>query len=168
MLSQIRPERPECLRMSKSGKPRGRRPTNKLSEGASKENPPSPASVEGVILLAEDEEEDVVLLKLGFAKARFLNPVQVVPDGAEAIAYLQGAGKYSNRSDFPLPNLLLLDLKMPRKNGFEVLEWLRQQPQLSALPVVVLTSSDDMRDVNRAYQLGANTFLVKPVDFAHF
>src|ERR1043166_4419196 len=113
----------------------------------------------GVILLVEDREEDVILLRRAFTKANFLNPIQVVSDGDEAIAYLQGAGKYADRSEYPLPKLVLLDLKMPRKDGFEVLQWIRQQPGLSAIRVVVLTASDTVRDVNRAYQLGANSFL---------
>ena len=94
-----------------------------------------------------------------------LNPLQVVRDGEETIAYLSGEGKYSNRAEYPLPDLLLLDLKMPRIDGFEVLKWIREQPGLSALRVVVLTSSEDIRDVNVAYRLGANSFMVKPMDF---
>jgi len=128
----------------------------------------SQSGVDGVILLAEDREDEVLLLRHAFAKANFLNPLQVVPNGDEAIHYLQGEGKYANRSEYPLPALVLLDLKMPRKDGFEVLQWIRQQPAMSALRVVVLTASDAIRDVNRAYQLGANSFLVKPVDFEHF
>jgi CheY-like chemotaxis protein len=127
-----------------------------------------PEMNEGVILLAEDGEDQVMLIRRAFAKANFLNPLHVVSNGEEAIAYLEGEGKYASRDEYPLPTLLLLDLKMPRKDGFEVLEWIRQQPGLSALRVVVLTSSDEMRDVNRAYQLGANSFLVKPVDFPRF
>ena len=125
-------------------------------------------AAEAVILLAEDREDEVMLMRRAFTKANFLNPLHVVSNGEEAIAYLQGEGKYANRDEYPLPSLLLLDLKMPRKNGFEVLQWIREQPGLSALRVVVLTASDEIRDVNRAYQLGANSFLVKPVDFAHF
>ena len=121
-----------------------------------------------VILLADDGEDDVTLVRRAFKKAGLLNPLQVVKDGDEAIAYLKGEGAYRNRLEFPLPDLLLLDLKMPRKNGFEVLQWIRAQPSLSALRVVVLTSSEEVVDVNRAYQLGANSFLVKPVDFDHF
>src|SRR5207248_11387786 len=82
--------------------------------------------------------------------------------------YLKGDGKYGNRDEHPLPDLLLLDLKMPRMDGFQVLQWLRQQPGLSSLRVVVLTSSEDLRDVNTAYQLGANSFLVKPLEFENF
>ncbi len=75
---------------------------------------------------------------------------------------------YAIRSEFPLPDLFLLDLKMPRLDGFEVLEWLRWQPSLSPLRVVVLTSSDNIRDINRAYRLGANSFMVKPLDFQNY
>jgi CheY-like chemotaxis protein len=129
----------------------------------------SHGKAEGVILLAEDRDDEVMLLRRAFAKANFLNPLQVVSNGEEAIAYLQGEGQYANRDEYPLPSLLLLDLKMPRKDGFEVLQWVRSQPgSLCALRVVVLTASDHIQDVNRAYQLGANSFLVKPVDFPHF
>src|SRR2546421_4942592 len=125
-------------------------------------------AVEAVILLAEDREDEVTLLRRAFAKANFLNPLHVVSNGDEAIDYLKGEGKYANRGEYPLPSLLLLDLKMPRKDGFEVLHWIRKQPDLSALRVIVLTSSDQIRDVNRAYEMGANSFLVKPVDFGSF
>jgi CheY-like chemotaxis protein len=118
-----------------------------------------------VILLAEDDEDYVLLVRQAFADALIPNPLQVVENGQEAIAYLKGEGKYFNRDEFPIPDLLLLDLKMPRMNGFEVLKWIRQQPGLSRLRVLVLTSSDEIRDVNMAYQMGANSFLVKPFDF---
>jgi CheY-like chemotaxis protein len=121
-----------------------------------------------VILMAEDDENQVVLMRRVFKQARLLNPVHVVKHGEEAIAYLKGEGQYANREEYPLPALLLLDLKMPRKNGFEVLKWIREQPSLCALRVIVLTSSEEMADVNRAYQLGANSFLVKPADFEKF
>ena len=123
---------------------------------------------EAIILLAEDNDDDVTMMRRAFKKANFLNPLYVVENGEQAIAYLQGAGKYASREEYPLPTLLLLDLKMPRKNGFDVLEWVRQQPGLSSLRVVVLTSSDEIRYVNRAYQMGANSFLVKPLDFSEF
>jgi CheY-like chemotaxis protein len=123
---------------------------------------------QAVILLAEDREDDILLIRKAFAKAYIQNPVHVVRDGEEAVAYLQGEGKYSNRAEYPLPDLLLLDLKMPLMDGFEVLKWIREQPGLRALRIVVLTSSDHIRDVNLAYQLGANSFLVKPFDFENF
>lgn len=125
----------------------------------------SSVTAEPVILVAEDNDNDVALLLTGFQKGKLSNPVQIVRDGEEAIAYLKGEGRYANREEYPLPSLLLLDLKLPRKDGFEVLEWIRRESDLKALRVVVLTLSDQIRDVNRAYQLGANSFLVKPIDF---
>lgn len=117
------------------------------------------------ILMAEDDENDVFFVERAFKQAQIANPLHRVQDGEEAMAYLRGDGQYADRDKFPIPYLLLLDLKMPRKNGFEVLAWLKQQPGLKRLPVVVLTSSKEDPDVNRAYELGANTYLVKPVKF---
>src|SRR3954466_119132 len=121
-----------------------------------------------VILVAEDDEDYVILIRQVFQKAHIPNPIHVVWNGEEAIWYLKGLGKYANRDEFPLPDIFLLDLKMPRVNGFEVLKWVRSQPSLAALRILVLTSSDEIRDVNEAYQLGANSFLVKPMDFEDF
>jgi len=121
-----------------------------------------------VILLVEDRDDDVILVLRSFDKAGIKNPIKVVKDGEEAIGYLEGSGKYSNREDHPLPELILLDLKLPKVDGFEVLRWIRTHPELSRLRVVVLTCSDNIRDVNLAYSLGANSFLVKPMDFNHF
>ena len=120
---------------------------------------------QSVILLVEDRDDDVVLIRKAFERAGLDNPMQVAADGVEAIAYLSGEGKFSNREEFPLPWLVLLDLKMPRVDGFEVLRWIRSQPSLSRMIVLVLTSSEYMKDVENAYKLGANSFLVKPVDF---
>ena len=86
-----------------------------------------------VILLAEDREDDILLIQQAFARAHIPNPLYVVRDGEELILYLKGDGKFSNRAEYPLPGLLLLDLKMPRVNGFEVLKWIREQPTLAAL-----------------------------------
>jgi len=122
----------------------------------------------GVILLAEDDEDDILLVQRAFKEAHIVNPLHVVRDGEEVIAYLKGEGEYWNRAEYPLPSLLLLDLKMPLTNGFEVLEWIRSHPSLRALRVIVLTSSAELRDVNEAYQFGANSFLVKPTDFGNF
>lgn len=121
-----------------------------------------------VILLAEDNDDHVTLILRAFRKGALVNPVFVVRNGEEVIQYLKGDGKFSNRSEYPLPSLLLLDLRMPMKNGFEVLAWIRQEPAFRPLRIVVLTTSEDMKDVNRAYQLGANSFLVKPMDLEHF
>ena len=125
-------------------------------------------SEQALFLVVEDNDNDALLLRRAFTKARVLNPVHVVKNGEEAIAYLGGTGRYSNRAEFPLPALVLLDLKMPGLDGFDVLRWIRQEPELRALRVVVLTSSDEIRDINLAYQLGANSFLVKPADFDRF
>lgn len=121
-----------------------------------------------VILLVEDREDDVLLVQRSFEKARLLNPLVVVRNGEEAINYLRGEGKYSNREEFPLPDLILLDLKMPGFDGFDVLRWIRTQANLRALRVIVLTSSENVYDVDKAYSLGANSFLVKPSSFNNY
>ena len=128
---------------------------------------PAPLPEHAVVLLVEDREDDILLIRRAFDKAGLSNPLQVVGDGEEAIDYLGGIGKYSSRGEYPLPDLILLDLKMPKLDGFQVLEWIRAQPGIRGIAVVVLTSSDQLRDVNRAYQLGANSFLVKPNDFGN-
>jgi len=121
-----------------------------------------------VILLAEDDDDQIFLIRRAFKQACILNPLHVVHNGEEAIAYLKGVDQYANRAEYPLPSLLLLDLRMPRISGFEVLQWIRDQHTLRPLRVIVLTSSRDLHDVNEAYQLGANSFLVKPTDFDNF
>ena len=118
------------------------------------------------VLLVEDELNDVLLVKRAFRKAGANVSMHVVNDGQAAVDYLAGHGIYTDRVAYPLPTLLWLDLKFPRKSGHEVLEWLRNQAALNRMPVVVLTSSKESRDVNRAYDLGANSYLVKPVAFA--
>ena len=123
---------------------------------------------QSVILIAEDRDDDILLIRRSLNQAHVFNPLQIVGNGEEVIAYLSGEGKFANRDEFPLPSLLLLDLKMPRMDGFQVLQWIRRQTSLKALRVIVLTSSADIRDVNLAYQLGANSFLVKPMDFENF
>src|SRR4051812_18970968 len=98
---------------------------------------------QGLILLVEDREDDILLIKKSFASAELNCPMYVVRDGDEAIAYLKGQRKYARRKEFPLPDLVLLDLKMPGTDGFEVLQWVRSQPALRNLRVIVLTSSQD-------------------------
>ncbi|MCK4328387.1 response regulator [candidate division WOR-3 bacterium] len=123
------------------------------------------SSVHPNILLVEDDPNDVLLIKRAFRKINFSHPLQVVEDGEEAVAYLAGQSLYVDRERYPLPSLILLDIKLPRKSGFEVLDWLRKQPALKRLPVVVVTSSRDSIDINRAYDLYANSYLVKPFNF---
>ena len=121
-----------------------------------------------VVLVAEDRDEDLFMIRRAFEQLGYHTPVQYVREGEQAIAYLAGEGRFANREEHPLPDLLLLDLKMPRKNGFEVLEWIKGQPGLEALRTVVLTTSDDIFEVNRAYKLGASSFLTKPLNLTEF
>ncbi|HYE30746.1 MAG TPA: response regulator [Methylomirabilota bacterium] len=117
---------------------------------------------EATILLVEDDPNDILLMQRAFNKARLANPLEVVTDGEEAIAYLSGEGRFADRNRYPVPLMLLLDLKMPRRNGFEVLEWLKEHPEFNQIPVVVLTSSDQQPDVEKAFRLGARSYLTKP------
>ncbi len=123
---------------------------------------------QALFLLIEDNEDDVVLIQRAFRQARLLNPLIVLKSADQAMQYFLGAGIYKARAEFPLPDLVLLDLRMPGTDGFDFLLWLRAQPGFGQTRVVVLTSSDLKDDVNRAYQLGANSFLIKPVDFERF
>ncbi len=117
------------------------------------------------VLLVEDDLNDIFLVKRAFKMANIQNPLQVATDGLEAIYYLRGQGKYADRESYPLPKLIVMDLKMPRKTGFEVLEWVKQDSLLRRIPVVIVSSSDNPADINRAYELGANAYMVKPVNF---
>jgi CheY-like chemotaxis protein len=114
------------------------------------------------ILYAEDEENDVFLMRHAWKSVGVLNPLKVVTDGEQAVQYLSGEGMYADRDEYPLPCLILLDLKLPRLHGLDVLKWIRQQPALHLLPVIVFSSSNNPQDVCRAYELRANAYLVKP------
>jgi len=115
------------------------------------------------ILVAEDSEDEFFLLNRHFKSASAQPEAELrrAHDGEEAIHYLQGRGEFADREAYPIPTVLLLDVKMPRKNGFEVLAWVRAHEQLGNLVVVMLSSSDDPRDVDQAYRLGANSYLAK-------
>jgi CheY-like chemotaxis protein len=117
------------------------------------------------VLLVEDDLNDIFLVKRAFKMARIQNPLQVVTDGQDAISYLRGEGKYADRETYCLPKLMVMDIKMPRKDGFEVLEWIKQDHLLRRIPVIIVSSSDNPSDINRAYELGANAYMVKPVSF---
>jgi CheY-like chemotaxis protein len=117
------------------------------------------------ILLVEDDENDVMLLQRAFRRAAIINPLQVVRHGDDAVAYLEGMGEFADRMLYPLPVLMLLDLKLPRRTGLEVLQWVKERAGLKKIPIIVLTSSKNDDDVNRAYELGANSYVVKPVSF---
>ena len=125
-------------------------------------------SEQALFLVVEDNDDHALLIRRAFSKSKVVNPLQVVRTGEDAIAYLEGTGRFSNRDEFPLPAIVLLDLKLIGLDGFDVLRWIRGRPEFRSLRVVVLTSSSEIRDVNLAYQLGANSFLVKPVDFEDF
>ena len=114
------------------------------------------------ILVAEDEESDVFFLRRALQKAGIENPLVAVSDGRKAIEYLNGDGAYSDRAHYPLPALFLLDLKMPLMTGFDVLDWLQRKPEFRSLPVVVLTSSCHEKDKQRARELGAADYKIKP------
>jgi CheY-like chemotaxis protein len=114
------------------------------------------------ILIIEDQENDVILLKAALSRAGIVNLIRVVRDGQEALDYLRGQGKYADRSNFPFPSIIFTDLKMPRVSGFDLLEWLREHPDCCSIPVVILTASRIDTDIRRAYRLGANAYLVKP------
>ena len=120
------------------------------------------------ILLIEDNYNDVLLIERAFRKANIQQSMVQVSDGDEAVNYLSQQGKYADIKTYPIPQLILLDLKLPRRSGLEVLAWIRQQPILKRLLVVVLTSSAENSDLNRAYDLGINSYLVKPVKFQDF
>jgi len=114
------------------------------------------------ILQVEDDSNDVFFLEHAFRKAGLIQALRVARDGQEAMEYLRGAGGFGDRTEHPLPCLVLLDLKLPRKDGFEVLGWIRKQPELNLLTVIVLTSSSRQEEIDRCYSLGANSFVVKP------
>lgn len=116
------------------------------------------------ILLVEDDPDDVELMQYAFAKAAITNPLVVVTDGDDAVSYVSGSHDYANRNRYPQPALVLLDLKLPRRSGLEVLEFIRKQEVTQHTPVVVLTSSSQREDITRAYRGGANSYLVKPVN----
>ncbi|MCA9212736.1 MAG: response regulator [Planctomycetales bacterium] len=120
------------------------------------------------ILLVEDQEADVQLILRALTKGGIANPIHVVRDGQEALDYFSGEGQFADRNRFPIPGLILLDLKLPKVNGLQVLEQLKQTEELKRIPVIVLTSSSESKDVNRAYDVGANSYLVKPVQFSAF
>jgi|KBSSwiStaDraftv2_1062776.scaffolds.fasta_scaffold508791_2 CheY-like chemotaxis protein len=114
-----------------------------------------------VILVAEDNPDDATIFELMFKRASLPQSLFFVEDGQKVIDWLSGSDGYSDRAKYPMPDQVLLDLKMPVKSGFEALEWIRRQEQLKHLPVIILSSSDDPRDMRRAEELGATSYFVK-------
>ena len=123
---------------------------------------------EGVILLVEDNENDEILTCRALKNYSILNDVIVARDGEEAMDYLLGAGKYADQPQKSMPVLVLLDIKLPKQNGIEVLRQIRSHEKTKLLPVVMMTSSNQESDVMESYKLGANSYIVKPVDYAQF
>lgn len=118
-----------------------------------------------LLLIAEDNPDDALLLRRALVQAGIKARLKFVADGEEMLFYLQGAGAYADRTRHPLPSAIIMDLKMPRKTGLEVLEWLTENPGAAVVPTVVLSSSNMPEDVRNAYRLGANTYFVKPTTF---
>ena len=116
----------------------------------------------GHILVAEDDPTDAYFFQRAFTRAGIPVALHFVRDGQEVLDYLQGAGQFADRAVYPLPQLVLLDLNMPRLDGFQVLEWVRRQPGFPALQIVIFSASGEPKDIHRAYGLGANWYLVKP------
>jgi CheY-like chemotaxis protein len=123
------------------------------------------ASALPAVLLVEDNLDDVLLTRRAFRKAAVSATLQVVEDGDEAVEYLAGSGRFSDREAHPKPSLVLLDWKLPRRSGLEVLQWIRSRADMATLAVVVLTSSRENEDLEQAYAAGANSYLQKPVQF---
>lgn len=121
-----------------------------------------------ILLYVEDEENDILFLERAFSLNQSEVILHTTSDGPSAIAYLGAAGKYTDRAQYPLPDVVLLDINLPGCSGFDVLEWLRSQPHLSSLPVVMFSSSARPEDKQKARALGANQFLEKPVSGLNF
>jgi len=117
------------------------------------------------ILIAEDDENDAYILQRGLRAAGFHNPFHISPDGADAVRYLKGEAPYADRGKHRFPRIIITDLKMPNMDGFELLEWLKEHGDCNVIPCLVLSSSQQPRDVQRAYRLGANSYLMKPPTF---
>jgi CheY-like chemotaxis protein len=120
------------------------------------------------ILLVEDNEDDIVIIQRVFKRLKLTNPLFIVRDGKEAMDFLLNKGAYSNINDAPKPGLILLDINMPRMNGFEVLENMKKQEALKAIPVIMLTVSEREEDIVESFKNGAVSYITKPMDFEQF
>lgn len=120
------------------------------------------------ILVADDDEEDCLIVQNAVRECRISNPLFFVKNGEETLDFLKNRGQYADANQFPMPGLLLLDLNMPKMNGWEVLEALQKDPDLSSLPVAILSTSESAADIERAYRLGASSYITKPLKFVDF
>jgi CheY-like chemotaxis protein len=123
---------------------------------------------DGLILLVEDRPDEVELMKQALHQAGIPNPLRVLSDGAEAISYFEGRDRYADRGAWPLPRLILLDLKLPKRSGLDVVAWAKKDPRLRRIPAIIVTSSREISDMEKAYAAGANSYLVKPTSFREF
>jgi DNA-binding response OmpR family regulator len=119
------------------------------------------------LLLVEDNHDDIIFMEQAFREAGLAYPYRVLSDGVEVIEYLEGRSDYADRKRFPLPSHVLLDLKLPRKSGLEILDWVRRHRDFEDLSVIILSSSKEASDIARARELGIDDYLVKPVSYAH-
>jgi CheY-like chemotaxis protein len=124
--------------------------------------------VPDTVLLVDDDSDAVLLFERAYQRAGISHPFKVAQSADEAIAYLTGEGRYADRAAYPMPALILLDIKMPGRTGFDVLEWIRKSSTVSPMRVVMLTGSPNGADVNRAYRMGANSYVTKPTDLGEF
>lgn len=120
---------------------------------------------QATLLLIEDSSDDIFLMQRALKGAGILNKILIVDDGRDALHYLQGTGKYQDRAAFPIPDIIFLDVKLPCVSGFEILQWIRANKEMRSLVVIMLTSSNQPSDIRRAYDLGANSYVVKPSSY---
>ena len=123
---------------------------------------------QGLILLVEDRPDEVELMKQALHQAGITNPLRMISDGAEVIAYFEGRDRFADRNFWPLPRLVLLDLKLPNRTGLDIVKWMKNHERLKKIPVVMVTSSREPSDMDKAYSAGVNSYLVKPTSFRAF
>jgi CheY-like chemotaxis protein len=143
-----------------------KKPEQSRRNHSKEEEPGHPAKKPVTVLHVDDDPNDTTLLQVACARAAVDFQLQNVGDGSEVIDYLSGTGKYADRTRYEIPSLVLLDLKMPRATGWEILQWIRGNAHLKNLPVFVLSGSELQEDKLRAYEVGANSYLVKPPNFS--
>jgi len=127
-----------------------------------------PDRVHPVVLVVEDNHDEATAIRESFEQLGYTEPIQILERGSEAIGYLDGLGQYSQRNRFPLPDFVLIDLDLGDANAFEILEWLKNKPELGGIRTVIMTNGENVASMNRAYQLGAASFITKPLSFSEF
>ena len=127
-----------------------------------------PQRIHPVVLVVVDDLGLATDIRQSFEQLGYTEPIRILDRGREAIDYLDGLGRYGNRTKYPLPDFVLIDLDVADANAFEILEWLRRRPELGAIRTVIMTTGENVPSMNRAYQLGAASFLTKPLHFSEF